>query len=384
MQSQKRIPKFIIALFLLLVCAFLLLSLHKINPSLFVFFKTTSAKVEQTDSTPPLITCNIQTKTVLPGEVLSIDKLGVRATDESEIKSIAFTKMDDIEFFSQEFSFSYGGTYTLTITATDIHQNASELVLTIHVETPPEIESPDDFYVAAGSNIDFSHFVHASDLLDSSFSFDDLDIDTSNLNIAKEGNYIVTFSGTDSYGLTATKTATIHVLTKEDLQKQIDSQNINISDSAIIGATNAYDIGSYANSSALESAILPALVEISNEKNDTTSDGCIIKIDSDFVTIATKESIVRDNLTVCISFFDESIRHAAVVFTNTEYDLAFIRLPVNGASPDASVTSEYTRSLRTVHLDEEQWKMHPVTNQISLEQMLRHYELVFKYKLQGK
>lgn len=383
MQSKNRIPKYVLVLFAFLLCAFVGLSLYKVNPSRFSFSGLDSTETESSDTTPPVISCNISTKTVLPSETLSIDKLGIRATDASKIESIAFTKLDDIEFLATEFQFSYGGVYELTITASDIYQNKSDLILTVKVETPPDIETPNDFYVAVGSDIDFSKYVKAGDLLDETFTYDDLNIDTSNLNIAKPGNYPIIFSGTDSYGLTSTKSSTVHVLAKDELQKLIDSHKIDISTSAIIGAKNAYDIGSYNNTSALEKAIVPALVSISNEKNDITGDGFIIKIDDEFITIATNESIVTGNLTVSVSFFDETARHAAVVFTNDEYDLAFIRIPVDGATEDASVSSEYARSLRTVHLDEGQWQMHPVTQKVSLEQMLRHYELVFKYKLEN-
>lgn len=384
MQPKNTIPKYVLVLFVILVCVFVGLSLYKINPSRFSFSELVSTETKSSDTTPPVITCSINSKTVLPGETLSIDKLGIRATDASEIESIAFTKLDDIEFLATEFQFSYGGLYELTISASDIYQNKSDFVLTVKVETPPDIESPTDFYVASGSDIDFSKYVKASDLLDEAFTYDDLNIDTSNLNIAKVDNYPVIFSGTDSYGLTSTKSSTVHVLAKDELQKLIDSHKIDISTAAIIGAKNAYDIGSYNNTAALEDAIVPALVSISNDKNDITGDGCIIKIDDEFITIATNESVVTGNLTVLVSFFDETTRHAAVVFTNEEYDLAFIRIPVDGATEDASVSSDYARSLRTVHLDEGQWQMHPVTQMISLEQMLRHYELVFKYKLHGK
>lgn len=379
MQKPKAIPKPIFALLLILVCLFLLLTFKELFPDQ----DNNSNTQNMIDTTPPTISCNISTKTVLPGEILTIDKLGIRATDTSPIESIAFTKMDDIEFFSKEFSFSYGGIYELTITACDIYKNKSNYTLTIKVETPPDIKVPSNFYVAAGSDIDFSKYIQVSDLLDETFTYDNLNIDTSNLNIATPGNYPVTFSGTDSYGLTSAKSTMVHILSKDDLQKQIDSQKIDISTSVIIGAQNAYDIGSYSDIASLESAIAPALVTITNEKNNITGDGCIIKIDDSFVTIVTNESVVTGNLTVCVSFFDETTRHAAVVFTNEEYNLAFIRIPVDGATEDSSVSSEYTRSLRTVHLDEQQWDMHPVTKSISLEQMLRHYELVFKHKLKN-
>ena len=382
MHQKKTLPKFAIALLILLVAAFILLSLYKANPSFFAFLQPNSTNSENHDTTPPVISSNINTMTVLPGETLTIEKLGIRATDSSPIESIAFTKLDDITFFSETFQFSYGGTYALTVSASDTYGNTSDLVLTIKVETPPEIEAPSDFYVAVGNKVDYSKYVQVSDLLDESISFETLNIDTSECNIAIAGDYPVSFSATDNYGLTSTKKATVHVRSKADLQKLIDTQIINMSSSVIVGATNAYDIGVYDDKTLLEGAIAPALVIVSNEKNNTAKDGFIIKIDDAFVTIATQESAVTGSLTVDLAFFDGTTRKAAVVFTNEEYNLAFLRIPVDGATEEASVSSDYVRSLRTVHLEQSQWDMHPVTKAISLEQVLRHYELVFKHKLQ--
>lgn len=407
MKARKQPPKIAILLLVLLVCIFVFLRVFPdFSFSIFLPEKEATENTEDTrpDTTAPVITCDIKSKTIVSGSTISIDKLGLRVTDASKIDSILFTKITSDNFYpgptndkiedmkkayargiqvsGEEFQFTYGGIYELTITATDIYSNSSDFTFTLKVETPPIIEAPKDFYATVGTEIPFEDYVTAWDIIDENYSFEDISLDTSNLNIGKVGNYTVSFSGTDKYGLSSTYTSNVHILSKEDLQKLINTQKINATDHAIVGAYNKYDIGTYEDSMVLEEAMVPTLVKISNEKNDKIGDGFIIKIDDAFITIATNESVVSDNLSVNVSFFDETTCSASVVFTNIEYDLAFIRLPIDGASLDSSVSSDYASSLRTVHIDETQWNKHDVTKKISLKQLLRHYELVFKHKLQ--
>lgn len=358
------------------------------------------------DVTPPVISCDINSKTIKAGDTISVSKLGVRVTDKSKIDSLLFSKIrsdnfyiprsnnsneqieamekayaEGIAFSSEEVQFSYGGVYELTITATDIYANSSDFTFILNVETPPVIETPNDYYVTKGTEIPYETCVKVWDVMDGEYSFSDITLDTSGLNIGKEGSYPISFSITDKYGLNSIKNATVHIMSKTALQELIDTQKINATDHAIVGAYNKYDIGRYEDSALLENAIVPALVQISNDTNDIIGDGFIIKIDDEFITIATNESIVAGNLDVLVSFFNGLSYNASVVFTNTEHDLAFIRIPIDGADSSSSVAADDVSSLRTVHLDATQWEMHPVTKKVSLEQMLRHYELVFKYKL---
>lgn len=419
MNKHNKPPVFAIVLLILLVCIFVFLrmfpdfSFSDIN-----FFKDSLSNIFQEegdieehkpDMIPPSISCDISNKTIKAGEIISVNKLGVRVTDNSKIDSILFTKIrsdnfympstgnneteitamkkayaDGISISGEEFQFSYGGVYELTITATDIYANASDFTFTLKVETPPVIETPSDYYVAVGNEIPYEDYVNVWDVIDGAYEFSNVTLDTSNLNIGKEGSYPISFRAKDKYGLTSTKNATVHILSKSALQELIDSHKINATDHAIVGAYNKYDIGYIVDSTELSSAITPALVQIENEKNNTTNDGFIIKIDTESITIATNASAVTDSLTTVVRFFDESSYHASVVFTNTEYDLAFIRIPVDGNDERSSVSSEKLADLRTVHLDETQWNLHPVTKKVSMKQLLRHFELVFKYKLQAK
>lgn len=411
MNKRNQPPVIAIVLLILLVCLFVFLrvfpdfSFSNFSSSNFNLKKETVSE-NKPDMTAPVISCDINSKTIKTGDTISVSKLGVRVSDNSKIDSLLFTKIRSDNFYmppadssseqldtikkayaegiaisGEEFQFTYGGIYELTITATDIYANSNDFTFTLKVETPPIIETPPDYYVVTGAEIPYKDYVKVWDIVDGDYTFEDITLDTSNLNIGKEGSYTVSFSAKDKYGLTSTCTANVHIMSKKALQQLIDTHKINATDHAIVGAYNKYDIGYYDDATQLEVAIVPALVQISNSKNDVAGDGFIIKIDNEFITIATNESVVRGHLSALVSFFDDSKYNASVVFTNEEYDLAFIRIPVDGANETSSVSSNTLSTLRTVHLDETQWKMHPVTKKVSLEQMLRHYELVFKYKL---
>jgi len=411
MQKRNQPPIIAIVLLVLLVCVFIFLRVFPdFSFSNFSLSNTSSEKetiVEnKPDMTAPIISCDISSKTIKAGDTISVSKLGVRVTDNSKIDSLLFTKIRSDNFYmpaansnndqleamkkayvegirisGEEFQFSYGGIYELTVTATDIYANSSDFTFTLKVETPPIIETPKDYYVVTRTEIPYEDYVKVWDIVDGDYDFSNVTLDTSNLHIGKEGSYTISFEAKDKYGLTATQTANVHVMSKDALQELIDTQKINASNHAIVGAYNKYDIGRYNDAALLESAIVPALVQIKSEKNNVASDGFIIKIDNAFITIATNESSVSNSLIAEVTFADTTTRNASVVFTNTEYDLAFLRIPVDGTDEDSSISSDALSLLRTVHLDEAQWKMHPTTKKVSLEQMLRHYELVFKHKL---
>lgn len=346
-------------------------------------FEQYTCYVTVMDTEPPVISCDINTKTVLPGETISIEKLGVRTKDFSEIESVAFTKIASthfytglpdeeteqmraayekgINFYGEEFQFAYGGVYTLTVEACDIFQNRSEITLTLKVEEPPIIEAPSDFYIATGSEIDFAEHVLAWDFIDEDFSMENVEVDSSSVSLGTAGNYTITFTGTDSYGLTAAVTSTVHILSKEDLQELINTHKINISEHVIVGAYNAYDLGYYDNQSleATRSAQLPATVHVKNLRDDTFGSGFIIHIDEEAVTIATCYHVTEQCVTPRITFDDGTTRLGAVVGQNKESDVAFIQIPIDGSSEKTSLPSDYVKNLRTVHIDEAYWKSIP-------------------------
>lgn len=342
-------------------------------------FQKHTSYVNVTDTTAPTVTCDIKTKTVVPGNIVSINALGLKIKDYSEIESVMFTKISSTKFYTglpdeeteamreayrkglsmeaEEFQFAYGGIYTLTISVSDIFHNTSEITLTLKVEEPPVLEIPNDFYVAKNNEVNFTEYITAWDFISEDVDEEDVKVDTSQLNLSKEGTYEISFSATDDYGLTATKTANVHVSSQDALQELINTHVVNLSTSVIIGAKNLYDSGYYnsENIEFVQNIMLPCIVNIENDALETFGSGFIIEINDEFVTIVTNEHVISSDLTVDVTFFDAATCSGAVVASNAEKDIAFIRIPIDGKNSNTSLTSTYVKNLRTVHINKSYW-----------------------------
>jgi len=342
------------------------------------FYKYT-CYVNVTDTLAPVVRCDVKNKTISPGETVSVHSLGLDIQDHSEIDSIAFTKISSSHFYTdlpeeamtemreaylkgltmyaEEFQFSYGGVYTLTIEVRDAFRNSSEITLTLTVEQPPVITAPNHIYVASAQSIDYSKYIDAWDFIDEDFSKEDLVIDTSEVNMSKEGTYKVYYTGTDSYGLSLTAYSFVHVNSQENLQKMINTHEISIEKDIIIGAKNPYDIGVYQdkNLSDIQSLMLPTIVHLENDKLNTFGSGYIIEINDEFVTIATNEHVINSDMIIDVTFFDAANCHGSVVASNAREDIAFIRIPITEDGSSSSLDDDYVNSLRTVHINKEYW-----------------------------
>lgn len=342
-------------------------------------FQKLTCYVNVTDTTPPVVRCDVKNKTIVSGDTVSVKNLGLKIEDYSDIESIQFTKISSTKFYTglpdeqtegmreayrkgismeaEDFQFSYGGIYTLTITVSDAFYNSSEIELILTVEQPPVIEVPNHFYVADTKEIDFTEYIEVWDLITEDMEVGDVIIDTSKLKLSNEGTYPVTFTATDDYGLTATKTVSVHVSSQKALQELINTHAINSATSTIIGAKNPYDSGYYDSKdiSFIQGIMLPSIVYVENDALDTSGSGFIIEITDEFITIATNEHVITDDLAVDVTFFDAAQCRGPVVAANAKRDIAFIRIPIDGKSSTTSLTSEYIKKLRTVHINKGYW-----------------------------
>ena len=348
--------------------------------SIYHGFKKYTCHVTVVDTTPPEITKDVKNITVKMGETVSVSSLGLKIKDYSDIQSTAFTKITSTKFRStlseektkvledafakgidilgEEFQFDYGGIYTLTISASDVFHNSSETDLTITVEEPPVLEVAKDFYVSAESELDFTEYITTWDFLDEDYGVDDVKIDTSSLNLTSPGEYPVTFSGTDDYGLRTTVSSTVHVYSEKGLQELINTHTLNTNDHTIIGALNPYDSGYYLdnNPSFIQEAMLPTIVHIENDALATMGSGYIIDINDSFVTLATNHHVIMDDMSPEITFFDSTKCVGSVVASDPRNDIAFIRIPIDGSSTETSLSSNIVKTLRTVHINKKYWE----------------------------
>ena len=342
-------------------------------------FQKYTSYVNVTDTTAPVISCDVKNKTVVPGDTLSVNSLGLDVQDYSEIESTKFTKISStcfytglpdeltaemrelyakgIEMEAAEFQFAYGGIYTLTISVEDAFYNKSELELIVTVEEPPVIEVPSNFYVAETPEINFVDYIRVWDFIEGELEASDVKIDTSQLNLSVTGTYPVSFTITDKYGLSTTKTSTVHVSSQNALQTLLNQHRVDLSTDVVLGVKNPYDIGYFEenNITAVQTAMLPCIVHIENSAVDSFGSGFIIEITDEFVTLATNQHVIKGDLIVDITFYDGTTFIGSVVASNAERDIAFIRIPIDGNNSRSSISSEYVQNLRTVHINKGYW-----------------------------
>jgi len=342
-------------------------------------FDTFTCYVNVTDTMAPVITSDVKSITITPDKVLSAKNLDLDIQDASEIQSIAFTKItsnkfytglpeeqaadmihaykNGIEMWAEDFQFSFGGVYVMTIRVTDLYRNSSEINIEVTVDTPPVIEAPTDIYVVTEGDIDYHNYITVWDIIEEDLSSEDATIDSSQVNMATPGVYPVSYTAIDEYGLRSTASSIVHVHTAAELQELINTHVINVEEHVIIGAKNPYDAGYYTKEDItyIQNKMLPTFVHIQNDKEDTFGSGFIIDIDDEFVTIATNEHVITNDLSVEVTFYDGTYRYGAVVASNPEDDIAFIRLPILDSGSDTSLTLDYVKKLRTVHINSNYW-----------------------------
>ena len=268
------------------------------------------------DTTPPAFKTDLTALTIKKGKSINLESLGIKVSDKNTINSFFIDKifseqihMEDnseestllessfregISVEDEKYTFEYGGIYHVTISATDAANNSADYTIRVTVEEPPVINVPEAYYVATNETVDFTEYVTTWDFLDTKYSIQDIVVDTSQVFLTKQGEYPITFTGTDNYGLTTTVSSVVYVASADYLQNLINTHAVSVENDIIIGALNRYDNGYFTNQSTefIQQAVLPSLVHIYNPKKELSGSGYILDISDEFVTIATNHHVI--------------------------------------------------------------------------------------------
>ena len=207
-------------------------------------------------------------------------------------------------------------------------------------------------------------------------------IDTSELNISALGTYPITFTVKDNYGLSTSVTTSATVCNPEEIQELIYSYAISVSDSGIIGISNAYDVGYYKeNDTAFnEALLLPSTISIP-QTDGTFEKGFLFAITDTHALICTLANGIADSLTKTITFFDGTTKKASLTAIDKDKNIAFLQIPISEEESLSSLTFEETKKLRTIHIDEAFWGNicnFLLTEDVALSDILELYERVYK------
>lgn len=238
------------------------------------------------------------------------------------------------------------GERRIKITATDVFGNEAVCLLNTIADTAPEIFGYKEYYVAQGSNVVFSaEDISVYDDVDGDLSHE-LEIDVSGVDVNTTGIYEVVYSATDSYGFSTQETATVNVMTADEVQDLINSHSINRFDDCIVGAYNLYDGGVYEEDDVARvlEEMEPAMVVVTNASG--RGSGFIVKITNTDIIICTNLHVTKDNGKHAVFFHDGSRAVGITVGSMDKVDVSFVKVSLT------DIPQELLDTLKTVHIDQ--------------------------------
>lgn len=179
--------------------------------------RTFESQLEVVDTVAP--TADVVSHEVWAGETLEPEEFIRDIRDVTDV-SVSFLKSPD---------FNMPGKHEVVLVLEDTSGNKTELTSTLIINEDtqaPEIKGVEDQIVYIGEKVGYRRGVEATDNRDGKIDFE---VDSSNVNLKRPGEYDVIYSATDSSGNTTTVTAKFTVkekpkdyLSEEELYKLAD------------------------------------------------------------------------------------------------------------------------------------------------------------------
>ncbi|MCD8188765.1 MAG: Ig-like domain-containing protein [Clostridiales bacterium] len=201
------------------------------------------------------------------GAPVYLYQLVEQASDRSDY-TLSFSGDGQIDEEEKSITFPKPGSYSVEITASDVHGNTSTATVTVTVvdRVEPELEAEDLTVYLGDEAPDYLDYVTATDEVDGDLT-DAVQVNSTQVDLDTPGQYEVTYSVSDSSGNSASCTATVTVT-------QQPAQEITLSRTELYLSGNEYE--------QLETAISPAdwegtIVWSSSDTSvATVSDGLVV------------------------------------------------------------------------------------------------------------
>lgn len=306
-------------------------------------FQLIDIQIEIVDTTPPDLVLFEEDIYLEVGKPYESDKFVSSVSDLSGAVTLELS-LESGNNYENNLTADAMGEYTVFVKATDPCGNYSILSKQITADTPPQIRFSKDIYAAIGYEIDYVQNVSVYDDHDGDIT-GSVVIDSSMVPGDTAGDYYVSYTATDMYGLTTTVTQPIHIYTRLDLQNLINTRQINRFDQIIIGAYNLYDGGIVFtdDTELVMDHFLPAFVRLKYPRS--FGSGFVIDVTETDIIICTNYHVVKPDQSLTIYFHNGFSCAGELVGRMEGVDVAFIKVPIEKAGPDL------LSDLKTVHIN---------------------------------
>ncbi len=306
-------------------------------------FQLIDIQIEIVDTTPPDLTLVENEIYLEVGEPYSADKF-ISAVNDLSGSVILEVSLGTTNDYGSQLSAGAIGEYTVYVKATDASGNYTVLSRQISADTAPQIRFSKDIYAAIGYEIDYKQNVTVYDDHDGDIT-DSVVIDSSMIPGDTPGDYYVSYTATDMYGLTTQVTQPIHIYNRLDLQNLINTRQINRFNQIIIGAYNLYDGGIvFADDIDLVMEhFQPAFVRLKYPRS--FGSGFIIEVTDSSIIICTNNHVVKTDQPLTVYFYNGFSSSGELVGCMEGIDVAFVKVPLDEAALNA------LPDLKTVHIN---------------------------------
>lgn len=246
-------------------------------------------RINVVDTTAPAITPVRETLYLEAGKEYAAEFFFQEVSDYSNEVSTCIVYHEQR---SDMISFEETGAYNLEVLAEDAEGNSSRLDVEVLVDEAPVFVGIHDRYLAVGSQMDVYECVAAIDNQEGIIS-DRICVDTGDLDMDTIGDYIITYTVADAYGLETSESAAIRIRNADELAKYDTDYVMPEEELGLLCDAGyfAYEPLAEGNSEEAVSLIRPILI---NLKGDSYSgSGFIYKITPQRVFFASAAHVLE-------------------------------------------------------------------------------------------
>lgn len=250
-------------------------------------------------------------------------------------------------------SFEQLGDYTAVITSTDIWGNTISQEIAFTVDDAPMIIGAFDRHIAVGSQFNLGDVV-AADSTDGILT-DRIELTVGSFDPNTVGDYEVTYTVSDNYGLKTSATVTLSVVDSRQLSSYHDDLTLTTPELNLLCGLHyfAYEPLAEENYDAAVKLIEPTLVDLKRVWNDGSwgaGSGAIYQITPEYVYLISVEHVTKEVSKDChIMFFDGEVLSGSFQYITSDEKNEMVMFAVR----TADIPADTLLALRQLYVDME-------------------------------